>query len=101
VYTSLAFTEALLDAGIAGSIGSVGNALDNPLMESTIGLFKTELIHRQRSWTGRAQVEKETAAWVHWFNTNRLHSSIGYRPPVEFEEFYRHTTTTNPALEVA
>ena len=34
-------------------------------MESTIGLFKTELIDRQGSWTGRAQVEKETAAWVH------------------------------------
>lgn len=42
--------------GIAGSIGSVGDALDNALMESTIGLFKTELIDRQRSWTSRAQV---------------------------------------------
>lgn len=99
-YTSLAFTEALLDAGIAGSIGSVGDALDNALMESTIGLFKTELIDRQRSWTGRAEVERETAAWVHWFNTDRLHSSIGYRPPVEFEDLYRDTTTT-PTLEVA
>ena len=99
-YTSLAFTEALLEAGIAGSIGSVGDVLDNALMESTIGLFKTELIDRQRSWTGRTEVERETAAWVHWFNTDRLHSSIGYRPPVEFEELYRDTTTT-PALEVA
>jgi len=99
-YRSLAFTEALIEAGIAGSIGSVGDALDNALMESTIGLFKTELIDRQRSWTGRAQVEKETAAWVHWLNTDRLHSSIGYRPPVEFEDLYRHTTST-PALEVA
>ncbi len=99
-YTSLAFTEALLGAGIAGSVGSVGDALDNALMESTIGLFKTELIDRQRSWAGRAAVERETAAWVHWFNTDRLHSSIGYRPPVEFEDLYRHTTST-PALEVA
>jgi putative transposase len=99
-YTSLAFTEALTEAGIAGSIGSVGDALDNALMESTIGLFKTELIDRQRSWTGRTEVERETAAWVHWFNTDRLHSSIGYRPPVEFEELYRDSTTT-PALEVA
>jgi putative transposase len=96
-YRSPAFTEALIEAG---SIGSVGDALDNALMESTIGLFKTELIDRQRSWTGRAQVEKETAAWVHWFKTDRLHSSIGYRPPVEFEDLYRHTTAT-PALEVA
>jgi transposase InsO family protein len=52
------------------------------------------LIDRQRSWTGRAAVERETAAWVHWFNTERLHSSIGYRPPVEFENLYRDTTAT-------
>jgi transposase InsO family protein len=57
-YTSLAFTQTLLEAGIAGSIGSVGDALDNALMESTIGLFKTELIDRQKSWTGRAEVER-------------------------------------------
>ena len=93
-YTSLVFTEALLEAGIAGSIGSVGDALDNALMESTIGLYKTELIDRQRSWTGRAEVERETAAWVHWFNTERLHSGIDYRPPVEFEDHYRDTTAT-------
>jgi putative transposase len=99
-YTSLAFTEALLEAGIAGSIGSVGDALDNALMESTIGLYKTELIDRQRSWTGRTAVERETAAWVHWFNTERLHSAIDYRPPVEFEVPHRDTIAA-PALEVA
>jgi putative transposase len=93
-YTSLAFTEALVDAGIAGSIGSVGDALDNALMESTIGLYKTELIDRQRCWTGRNEVERETAAWVHWFNTERLHSAIDYRPPVEFENNHRDTTAT-------
>lgn len=100
-YTSLAFTEALLEAGIAGSIGSVGDALDNALMESTIGLFKTELIDRQRSWTGRNAVERETAAWVHWFNTERLHSAIGYQPPVEFENNHYGDTTAAPDLEVA
>ena len=97
-YTSPAFTEALLEAGIAGSIGSVGDALDNALMESTIGLYKTELIDRQPSWTGRAQVERETAAWVHWFNTERLHSALDYRPPVEFEDHYRDTATADLAV---
>jgi integrase-like protein len=51
--------------------------LDNALMESAIGLCKTELIDRQRSWTGRTEVERETAAWVHWYNTTRLHSPPG------------------------
>lgn len=90
-YTSIAFTEALTEAGIAGSIGTVGDALDNALMESTIGLYKTELIdHRRngRTWENRATVEAATAEWVHWYNTERLHSSIGYLPPIEKEMGY-------------
>ncbi|MFI7482430.1 IS3 family transposase [Kocuria sp. M1R5S2] len=89
-YTSLTFTEALLEAGIAGSIGTVGDALDNALMESTIGLYKNELIElNRRSWRTRAEVETETADWVHWYNAHRLHSAIGYRPPLEHEANYR------------
>jgi putative transposase len=92
-YTSLAFTEALLEAGITGSIGTVGDALDNALMESTIGLFKTEVIdHEQRSWTGWRDVERAVASWVHWYNHSRLHSSIGYLPPVEYENYHQSTT---------
>jgi putative transposase len=101
-YTAISFTEALIDAGIAPSIGTVGDALDNALMESTIGLFKTELIEhdRARSWTGRAEVERETASWVHWFNTTRIHHSIGKQSPIEHEEQYRHNNVAQPG-EVA
>ncbi len=96
-YTAISFTEALLDAGIAPSIGTVGDALDNALMESTIGLYKTELIEhdRPRSWSGRAEVERETASWVHWYNTTRIHHSIGKVSPMEFEEHYRLTNLVN------
>jgi transposase InsO family protein len=100
-YTSIAFTEALREAGITGSIGTVGDALDNALMESAIGLFKTELIDRQRSWTGRAEVERATAVWVHWFNTERLHSSLGHVPPIEFEQHYRDHAEGTRIPEVA
>lgn len=86
-YTSLAFTEALAEAGITGSIGSVGDALDNALMESTIGLYKTEVIyHQQETWTSWQQVERATASWVHWYNADRLHTSIGDQPPIEYEQ---------------
>lgn len=92
-YTSLVFTEELQTAGITGSIGSVGDALDNALMESTIGLFKTEVIeHEQRNWASWRQVEKAAASWVHWYNTERIHSSIGDIPPVEHEELYYDRT---------
>ena len=84
-YTAISFTEALVDAGIAPSIGTVGDALDNALMESTIGLYKTELIEhdRARSWSGAAEVERETASWVHWYNTTRIHHSIGKTSPTD------------------
>ena len=98
-YTAIAFTTELREAGITGSIGSVGDALDNALMESAIGLFKTELIDRHpATWRDRLEVETETAPWVAWFNHDRLHSSIGYVPPVEFETNYQAIRTTT-ALE--
>jgi putative transposase len=93
-YTALAFTEELAEAGIAGSIGTVGDALDNALMESTIGLYKTECITpgtRARNWAGLREVERETAEWVHWYNDERIHSSIDYVTPKEREVVYAHT----------
>jgi putative transposase len=95
-YTAISFTEALIDAGIAPSIGTVGDALDNALMESTIGLYKTELIDhdRTRSWTGAGEVERETASWVHWFNASRIHHSIGKMSPIEFETLHRDRSST-------
>jgi transposase InsO family protein len=93
-YTALAFTEELTEAGIAGSIGTVGDALDNALMESTIGLYKTECIvpaARARNWAGLREVERETAEWVRWYNHERIHSSIDYLTPIEREVVYTHT----------
>lgn len=100
-YTSLAFTEALAEAGITGSIGTVGDALDNALMESTIGLFKTEVIeHEQPVWSGWREVEKAVASWVHWYNHERLHSSIGDIPPAEYEQqhYDSHQGREDPAV---
>jgi putative transposase len=86
-YTAISFTDALVEAGMAPSIGTVGDALDNALQESTIGLYKTELIDhdRSRSWSGAAEVERETAGWVHWYNETRIHLSIGRMSPVRYE----------------
>jgi putative transposase len=89
-YTAVTFSQALAEAGIAPSIGTVGDALDNALQESAIGLYKTELIYHQRSrsWTGRAEVERETASWVHWYNTERIHHSIAKTSPIDYENTY-------------
>ncbi len=58
------------------------------MAESTIGLYKTEMVHREGPWRGAEDVEYATLDWVHWFNTHRLHSAIGYLPPIEYEEQY-------------
>ncbi|MFE5028309.1 IS3 family transposase [Streptomyces sp. NPDC056656] len=89
-YTSFRLAERLDAAQIAASIGSVGDAYDNALMESTIGLFKTEVIKPQRPWKTLSHVELATAEWVDWYNHRRLHGEIGHIPPVEYEaNFYR------------
>ena len=101
-YVSVAFTAELIAAGIAGSIGTVGDALDNALCESTIGLFKTEAINLAGpAWTDRREVEWQVARWIHWYNSDRLHSSIGHLPPIEFEHHHRQARTETPDREVA
>jgi putative transposase len=101
-YLSLAFTAELVEGGIAGSIGTVGDALDNALCESTIGLFKTEAINLTGpAWKDRRDVEWQVARWVHWYNTSRLHSSIENLPPIEFETTQRQAETVAPIPEVA
>jgi len=68
-YTSIAFTQRLIDEGVDASVGSVGDAYDNALAESHMGLYKSELIHSYGPWKGLEHVEAATLDWVHWFNT--------------------------------
>ena len=87
-YLSMRYTHRLLDAGIAPSVGSTGDAYDNALAETVIGLFKTEVIQRRGPWRGLEMVEFAVLAWVHWFNTGRLLEALGYVPPAEYEARY-------------
>jgi putative transposase len=94
-YTSVRFAQALLLAGLAPSVGTVGDALDNALAETTIGLYKTECIRdgspfRAGPVRTLADLEEITSAWVHWYNTARLMHRLGRRPPAEAEaEYYQ------------
>ena len=84
-YTSIAYTERLAEAGIDPSVGSVGDAYDNALAETVIGLFKTELIKPRGPWRTVEQVEIATLEYVDWFNHRRLFETCGDVPPVELE----------------
>ena len=87
-YTSIAFTQRLFDAGIDPSVGSVGDAYDNSMAETHIGLFKNECIRPDGPWRDVNHVEKGTFEWVTWFNTERTHEAIDDLTPIEAEEFY-------------
>jgi hypothetical protein len=68
----------------ASAIGTVGDAYDNAMAESFVDSFKTELI-ADRVWRTRSQLELAVVEYVAWFNSARLHSALGYRPPAEVE----------------
>jgi putative transposase len=87
-YLSIKYTERLAEAGIAPSVGSVGDSYDNALAETINGLFKTELIRRCGPWRSMEAVELATLAWVDWFNHRRLLEPIGNIPPAEAEARY-------------
>ena len=87
-YLAIRYTERLEATGATGSVGSKGDLYDNALAETVNGLYKAELIDRQGPWRSVEQVESETAAWVHWWNTQRLHTACDYLPPAEYEAAY-------------
>ena len=90
-YTALRYCERLADVGALASIGSVGDSFDNAMAESVVGLYKTECVRIDGPFRTADELELATLSWVHWFNENRLHSSIGYQTPLEAEqEYYRH-----------
>ncbi|MDJ0346422.1 IS3 family transposase [Streptomyces sp. H10-C2] len=97
-YTSFRLSAHLASEDIAASIGTVADALDNTLMESTIGLYKTELIKRQKPWRSLTAVEITTAEWVDWYNQARLHGELHHVPPAEYEAAYYHQNQQKPLV---
>ena len=93
-YLAIRYTERLADEGAVTSVGSRGDSYDNALAESVNGLYKTELIRARGPWRTADQVELATAAWVNWWNAERLHGACGDIPPAEFETAYHSRQAT-------
>ncbi len=91
-YTSLTFTQRCRDAGIAPSMGSVGDAYDNALAEAFFASLKTELL-LQHTFATRKAARLALFDYIEGFyNSHRRHSALGYLSPAEFErrESQRH-----------
>ena len=69
-------------------------------MECVIGLYKTECIRTTVFHAGAyrtiSDVEYATAGWVDWYNNHRLHSTLSYTTPVEFEQAHYATLNREP-----
>ena len=84
-YTSCALAEHLDRAGIAASIGSVGDAYDNALMESFWARVQVELLNRRR-WRTRLELFTALFEYLEIFHDRqRRHSALGMLSPVEYE----------------
>ena len=93
-YTSIDYTQTLTDHRVLASVGRVGDAYDNALAESFVDSFKTELI-ADRVWRTRSQLELAVVEYIGWYNHARLHESLAYVPPLEYEQLHavREPTT--------
>ncbi len=100
-YVSIRYTERLAEAGIAASVGTVGDSYDNALAETINGLYKTELIKPRGPWRTADTVEYATAEWVDWFNHRRLYEYCGDIPPAEAENHYYAHKTAQPSAELS
>lgn len=92
-YTSLAFGQRLQEAGIATSMGSVGDCYDNAVAESFFATLKRELLDRY-DWPTRAAARSAIFEYIEtWYNRQRRHSTLGYLSPVAFEAAHHFATT--------
>jgi putative transposase len=95
-YTSLAFGKRCQEAGVRPSMGSVGDAYDNAMAESFFSILESELLARRRF---ASQVEARMACFSYiegFYNPVRLHSALGYRSPMAYEEEQMQAAQAEP-----
>ena len=84
-YTSWVFGQRLRHAGLLGSMGTVGDALDNAVAESFFASLQCELLDRHR-WATRAELARALFHYVEaFYNPLRRHSTLGYLSPIDYE----------------
>lgn len=85
IYTSWAFGRRLRAAGLLGSMGSIGDAYDNSLVESFFGTLQLELLD-QHHWRTRDELARAIFEWIEaWYNPRRRHTSIDSLSPIDYE----------------
>ena len=92
-FTSWAFSERVREAGLVPSMGTVGDAYDNALIEAFWARLQTELLDRKR-WKTRIELSTALFDYLEIFhNRTRRHSALGMLTPIEFEKVNNQTAT--------
>jgi len=87
-FTSWAFTDRVRKAGLMPSFGSVGDGLDNAMMESFWSSMQIELLNRKK-WITRIELANAMFDYIEiFYKRQRRHSQLNYRTPIEFEITY-------------
>ncbi|WP_028133920.1 integrase core domain-containing protein, partial [Bradyrhizobium japonicum] len=84
-YASHAYRSTLMEAGMTASMSRRADCYDNAPMESFFHTLKTELVHH-RNYKTRTEAKRDIFRLIEGFyNRTRLHSALGYIPPIEME----------------
>ncbi len=96
-FTSWGFTENVRNYGLMGSMGTIGDCYDNAPMESFWGTMQIELLNREK-WRTKIQLSIAIADYIeHFYNAERMHSSIDNLTPNEFHDPQSKETQTELA----
>ena len=96
-YTSRAFAQACITAGVRQSMSAVGSSADNALAESFNATFKRETLQGRRAFADERDARLASFRWLHRYNTVRRHSRLGYQSPITYER----TSATSATLATA
>jgi putative transposase len=91
-YAGEAFQNLLRQYRVQSSMSREGNCWDNACSETLFGSLKVERLHGQHFAT-RQQAKDEVLDWLHWYNRKRLHSTLNYLSPMEYEREWKHRPT--------
>jgi transposase InsO family protein len=96
-YASKAYREALKEAGMTQSMSRKGNCWDNAVAESFFGTLEQEL-RPERPWRNFGEARSAVSHYIHhYYNSQRRHSSIGYKTPIEFESLHHQAAAAAAA----
>lgn len=84
-FKNYSIDEMLEAFGISRSLSAKGTPYDNAVAEATFKIIKTEFV-RRRSFESLDELRQELSTYIYWFNHKRIHSTLGYLSPVEYQQ---------------